>query len=374
MTIGHSDDELLAFASAAQFHQSLFLPATPSHGSLRVTFAVVGLLEESAPTMLWLGGMFGTRYDGLSKHHMATTMGVRLVYCDRPGMGGSTPVALENRINVWLETVPILMSHLNASRVALGCHSAGTVYLLNTMFYLPHILSHKHAYVAMAAPWVSTKDSGVSSMAMAKKIPDSLFVNWNRISVFIRKNIVPAAGSSSGVLESVLKPFHSESWATDQAAKETEAEAVYGMPSTSRKFLAKHVNSFVIQEDSTGANSEALLCLKKGAGTLWGVADDYEHFVPELLDVLKARFDNNLTDQKCTFHAFFAESDSLVGKKGQQYFDQCWTTLQTQDIVDYKSFLLPGTDHDSVCQPENGMFERIFKEMKRENAPLSPEA
>ena len=66
----------------------------------------------------------------------------------RPAIGGSTPVPIEQRIDVWLETVPVLLQRLNVKHVALLTHSAGTIYTLNTLARLPHILDPKCPYVA----------------------------------------------------------------------------------------------------------------------------------------------------------------------------------------------------------------------------------
>lgn len=41
------------------------------------------------------------------------------------------------------------MSHLGISQVALAAHSAGTIYLLNTLIHLPHVLSPRRPYVAI---------------------------------------------------------------------------------------------------------------------------------------------------------------------------------------------------------------------------------
>ena len=55
-------------------------------------------------------------------------------------MGGSTDVPLAQRVAVWVELVPRLLAHLGIQRVALVSHSAGTIYLLNTLAYCRDIL------------------------------------------------------------------------------------------------------------------------------------------------------------------------------------------------------------------------------------------
>jgi pimeloyl-ACP methyl ester carboxylesterase len=58
----------------------------------------------------------------------------------RPGMGHSTDVPLRNRLNIWIELVPLLLGHLQIEHVTLVSHSAGTIYLLNTLIRCRNIL------------------------------------------------------------------------------------------------------------------------------------------------------------------------------------------------------------------------------------------
>lgn len=55
-------------------------------------------------------------------------------------MGGSEHVDLAQRVDVWLETVPILLEKVKVKHVSLFCHSAGTIYLLNTLYHYRAIL------------------------------------------------------------------------------------------------------------------------------------------------------------------------------------------------------------------------------------------
>jgi hypothetical protein len=57
-------------------------------------------------------------------------------------------VTLETRMSVWLETVPALLQRLDVKHVALVSHSAGTVYMLNT-------LSHHRSLLDPMAPYVA---------------------------------------------------------------------------------------------------------------------------------------------------------------------------------------------------------------------------
>ena len=63
-------------------------------------------------------------------------------------MGGSTPVAINIRMKVWLETVPALLQKLDVKNVSLMTHSAGTVYTLNTLLHHRAFLDPKVPSVA----------------------------------------------------------------------------------------------------------------------------------------------------------------------------------------------------------------------------------
>ena len=83
--------------------------------------------------------------------------------CVRPDMGGSTGVPLQDRIKVWLETVPALLKHLDVEYVSLLSHSAGTMYGLNTLYYLRHLLHPVHPYAAFIGECLCLSESYVAS-------------------------------------------------------------------------------------------------------------------------------------------------------------------------------------------------------------------
>lgn len=63
-------------------------------------------------------------------------------------MGGSTQIPARIRIETWLEIVPALLKHLDVKHVSLMCHSAGTMYCMNTLARLRGILDPEKPYVA----------------------------------------------------------------------------------------------------------------------------------------------------------------------------------------------------------------------------------
>lgn len=64
-------------------------------------------------------------------------------------MGKSTNVPLDKRVSIWVELVPRLLEHLSIKHVALMSHSAGTVFLLNTLVECRDILHPTKPFVAL---------------------------------------------------------------------------------------------------------------------------------------------------------------------------------------------------------------------------------
>lgn len=67
----------------------------------------------------------------------------------RPGMGHSTDVPLRQRVNTWIALVPLLLAHLRIEHVTLAAHSAGTIYLFNTLIRCRNILDLNKPLVAL---------------------------------------------------------------------------------------------------------------------------------------------------------------------------------------------------------------------------------
>jgi pimeloyl-ACP methyl ester carboxylesterase len=118
----------LSLISSTRFHRRVSLDT--ACGPLTVSFAEIGCV--TGPALLFLPGMFASRYVGIPLHALAERASVRLLVVDRPGMGASTDVPLNQRIATWVDLLPRLLAYLGIARVNLVAHSAGTMYLLNT--------------------------------------------------------------------------------------------------------------------------------------------------------------------------------------------------------------------------------------------------
>ncbi|KAL2867750.1 alpha/beta fold hydrolase [Aspergillus lucknowensis] len=340
----------LTLISNIRFHRRLKLET--SYGRLAVSYADVGC--PTGPVLLYLPGMFASRYLGIPIHAMAEQIGVRVLVIDRPGMGGSTDVPHSQRVNVWIDILPRVLSHVGISRVNLASHSAGTVYLLNTWARCRDLVGD---VVGFFAPWVDPAHSRVPHMQMAQWIPERAFALWHRIPRFVvtRANSVLASSGvfmrqlsgSSGITTANSHGEEEEDEGNDSflAANFRRMERDYAVSRGHAAELSKLAVRFMFAEETVGANGEALQCVRKGEGWDWGVCEDYGACARILADMERRQ-----EGRKLTVLAYFAAKDALVGKKGQEYFGQCWAAPGVKEEIQLVSRVIAGSDHDAVAQ------------------------
>lgn len=79
-------------------------------------------------------------------------------------------------------------------------------------------------------------------------------------------------------------------------------------------------------EDSSGLNDEARLCLKNVPGeTHWGAAENLPNFVDCQEEVWNKRVEKG--QKHLLVVLLYADKDTVIGKKGQEYFSQCWARV-----------------------------------------------
>ena len=67
-----------------KFHGLFVAPATEARGPLRVSYSIAGIEEgENVETILFCGGMFGTRWQAVFMDWLASKNGVRVLFIDR---------------------------------------------------------------------------------------------------------------------------------------------------------------------------------------------------------------------------------------------------------------------------------------------------
>ncbi|KGO75406.1 hypothetical protein PITC_080920 [Penicillium italicum] len=351
-----------SYIANSRFHRSFTIEPTSTHGPLNVTYGDYGCEPNkngTTPTLLFLPGMLSTRYIGLCLHPIAEKWGVRVLVVDRPGMGNSTDVPLAQRVSTWVEIVPRLLAHLNIQHVSLASHSAGTIYLLNTLYYCRDILNPKKPMATLLAPWVDPAKSGMTSMKMAQYIPSPAFKIWHHVPRLFLSDAGSAIATSGGIIANLAKSLLPKS-SDDQAKEPLYIAQNYGLEPDQQKEIDSLMMQSIFKENTVGFNAEALQCLRKEPNT-WGKCEDYEVFVRELAERERGRDGAPLKVQ-----TLFAESDIMIGKKGQAYFEKCWHHIDNGDsrgVFEFDSRVVPGTDHDSLMSYAEG-WENLFKQMQ----------
>ncbi|KAL6856806.1 alpha/beta-hydrolase [Trichoderma novae-zelandiae] len=369
-------DQALSYISDPRFTQKFSLPERESQDAITVSFADVGFkpvgptASRSTPTVLFIPGMFGSRYIGAVLDPVARKYGVRVLVIDRPGMGLSTDVPLSQRIPTWIRIVPLLLAHLDIPHVALVAHSAGMLYLLNTLHHYRDLLHPERPVVAFMAPWVDPAHSKVTSMQMLQYLPTQAFSIWHRIPRFFVVDAAPVLATSGTVLNKATSLFSASS-GTNNVQELTTLERnkqkladEYNFPRDFQMELGTVLTKKIFDENTVGANGEALQCLRKGKGWSWGECDDYAVLMESLVSTERQRRQLNPNwqdDMRLKVRAYFAESDIMIGAGGQKYIEEIWGWKDNAfgDVLDFDSVTVPATDHDSVMQPIENL-EQLF--------------
>ncbi|KAL2813992.1 Alpha/Beta hydrolase protein [Aspergillus granulosus] len=349
----------ISLISNTSFHRRLAL-STP-RGLQTLTYALVGSNSTTAPTFLFLPGMFASRYLGIPHHVLAERAGVRMLVVDRFGMGGSTDVPLSQRLNTWCDLLPRLLDQLGIESVNLVAHSAGTIYTLNMLMHA-ECRRVVNGTVVFLAPWVPPTHSHVTTMHLAQYIPSLAFKLWHHIPRFFITQATPVLASSETAMRKISAPsgtlFNQNQAEEDRTFLEANYRRVerdYGVSAVDQAELARLAVNYMFSEETVGANSEALQCLRKGEGAEWGAVGDYESCVKCFVGRERER---GQEDERVRVRVYHAAKDAMVGRKGQEYFDGCWR--DAGDGVDFGSRWVEGTDHDTISQAAE-VWEEVFR-------------
>ncbi|KAI1119466.1 hypothetical protein F5Y14DRAFT_4273 [Nemania sp. NC0429] len=346
----------------ACFSQSFTLPPTARRpAELKVTYADFGHRSDDR-VLLFCGPLMGSRFVLATKDEVARKHGVRIISADRPGFGGTdldAPPA--DRVGVWLEIVEALLQHLSIKHVSVVGYSCGSVYAMNVLLHLRHLLHPTRPYVAIFTPWVHPSHSGVSTLKAAGLLPNGLVGSFDRVLQFVG-SLGPALQYSS--ILSGLVP--SLSRGPDHLAPGADQDSVAREESLQRTMFRR-----IMDEDVRGVNQDALLLLKPDEfpGS-WGTWGDYDTLVPLLAEAERARraiADSSAgsgTPLPLKVRVFFAESDRMIGtERAPTWFDSCWRPEQRGDNIDYSSVTIPKTTHDTIIDLRYGVFQQIFEDM-----------
>ncbi|RYP43842.1 hypothetical protein DL768_009649 [Monosporascus sp. mg162] len=276
---------------------------------LRVAYSDIG--DPEGTPLLFVGGLFGTRYTLALADKLSKERHVRLISPDKPGIGGTDAVNLEQKVGLR--------------------HN----YALNIVLHLRHLLRPRHPYVALVAPWVHPSDSHAFQATVASALPDWAVHRWYEATQLLSRTISPMLGPSTARPGVEMKD-------TDALTRAIDAKVL----------------DYALRENIEGVSQEALFCLRRGSKQIWGGWEDHDGFLP-LLRESEAKLLERHGD-KLTVDVYFAESDNSSGSRGSEWLDECWKTHAT-DFTNYKSRTAPGTTHETVMRPEFGVLDNVFR-------------
>ena len=115
---------------------------------------------------------------------------------------------------------------------------------------------------------------------------------------------------------------------------------------------------YVMAEELSGVSEEALLLLKRTPmAEPWGTWGDFDKGVPLLVAQEAAR--QRAPDEKLLkVEVYYAESDSMSGKTGCKWFDQCWNREGYDGVIEFVSETWPKTTHESILDRKLGLLDR----------------
>ncbi len=350
-----------------RLHRSFQLPPNPSIGrnqTIRVSYSDVGypassrLDHSEMPVVLWASGMFGGRYQAFANDDLCKKYRVRFLAIDRPGLGGTGSVNLNQRIDTWLDMVPALLDHVGVKHVHLAAHSAGTIYVLNTILHQRHLLHPAQPFAAFFGPWVHPSKSGKWGLSAVGLLPELAIGTWHHWAKMINNSIAPVLTASGVSTTKASRLINGRS-----GAKVTEDSTIGdGTEASWRKASEAVITSYVFAENVEGASHEVLLCLRKGS-TTWGKWRDIDEAILRIAENERGRQDlpELESEEKLKIQIFFAENDEMIGKGGQKWLESCFTQAGVAERINLESEVVPGTDHNDVLALQNRAMEKMIQ-------------
>ena len=208
-------------------------------------------------------------------------------------------------------------------------------------------------------------------MRIASALPSSWIDSWDTINRFLLDNVMPVFSWSGGAMASMSTALQLETGADDPS--ETTPGQKYGVSEEAGKCVEKLLMKYWLRESTIAASEEALLGLKKGRPSDWGVCDDYEAFALLCAQQEQQRQTATMDQAKLKVQMYFAENDIMIGEGGREYFNKIWKQSGVEELIDVESRRLPGTNHDTaVLDPEKGALKHIFEQVaKNKTQPVS---
>ncbi|KAF2687376.1 hypothetical protein K458DRAFT_296874 [Lentithecium fluviatile CBS 122367] len=341
---------IIEYLCDRRFHQSFTLPPNPAIGRkkpYRVSFADYG--DANSKAVVLFCGAFGTaRFDYWHLDLAAKRYKVRIVCPDRPGIGGSDPVDLHKRIDMWLEIVPQLLAHLNISHISLAGYSGGVVYALSTMLTYPNLLHPTKPHACLFSPWVHQSHTDISALHAANFVPSMLISKCKSEdpTAFCDKNISRLEKTAVVIKHAKqalrnkkpkpvlpvppVPPVQPATHTEPKPEPQSNPEGLLGRDMKDHRItskIRKLATSYLLAERIDGISADAQLFLKRPGTISWssprGIWSDLDDFVPLLMKVIEREKDAE-ESRYWMIHVSYAKNDDMVGEKGRIWFDSCW--------------------------------------------------
>lgn len=230
-----------------------------------------------------------------------------------------------------------------------------------------------------AAPWVPTVHSRATLMTIAAKLPTNLLSSYVSLMTFMSTKFQPgAAWSGEIILSSAARVSSSATPLSSPASTHPpEAETSNSTTPLEQKSYDKYVadliwklaSKYSLAESLKGANEEAKLCLRKCDEADWGEATYYSKCISKIAlneATLSSNTHNGLNAAKLSVDAFFGSKDVMIGKRGQEYFEDCWQTDEVATNINFMSWLCPNANHDDVLiDHKKGAMKIVFKKISQ---------
>ncbi|OHW97943.1 interferon-induced GTP-binding protein [Colletotrichum incanum] len=362
----------------SRFEQTFTLPPDNSYSEpFKVTYSDFGFRAYAGPehdnVVLFCAPLLASRFLHITKDKLAKKQKVRIINVDRPGFGGTTPVpAAEDRVMAWLRIVPALLEHLGIHHVAIVAQSAGTIYALNTLLYLPHLLHPTRPYAALCVPWMHPSHSEAALMSMVHKLPAAAIATVDVLATFFNSTLQPVTGFSSGVFSALIGSL----------GMAKERSVVDGADADDAPFedaVKPEIAAHAFRQGCSGMGQEAVMLLKRsGPADVWGSWLDIDSYVPLLSTQIKAGATADTISpaaqqvsesRTLKVEVFYSEEDNMIGTKaGPEWFDNCWSAEHRADAIEYSSVVVPDTAHDTILDLRFGIAEEILKTVKQRNS------
>jgi pimeloyl-ACP methyl ester carboxylesterase len=306
---------------------------------------------------------------------------IRIIHPDRPGIGGSNSVPIEERIPVYLAMIPHLLQHLRIEHISLAAHSFGTIYALNMLLLYPNLFDQRNPYVAFFAPWVHPDHTGIRYLQAAGLLPAGMIGKFSSVARWVNESVLPVVGMSTGLSASVADSLKSLVPLSNAAAVSPLDPSTEGQRRTGDnthgldlndpmvvKELRDLIPTYIFAENIDGVGQDAQLCLRKPRSVPWSTSsrrwEGFDDVVSQLRGIV-AEAQDVQGGRRWVVDAFHAETDALVGEKGRVSFDRSWfdkeTDAREQPGITYRSQVVDGSDHDFILDPQFGASERWLK-------------